>query len=588
MRKGLLLMTTLMAAGSLWAKNEKIDDFYTNGISRDGTYIYGSDGTFFLIRNLKTGEEWNYSIDYNAGDGNCWTEDGMMVGNLDDLTPALWKNGQWTPLEIKNVSVSHILRGVTPDGSIICGTEGQPKPSGDVEDYLMSAPVIYERQADGSYGDPIALPYPELDITGRVPQYVTANNISDDGRTIIGQIVDGNGFFIYPIAFYKEEDGNWTYDIVQPDAFNPNKITFPEYPGSGPIQPMAETFLNEEQKAAYDQAMEEWYDQGSDLSTEPDPFDFLSGDTLQAFLKAESEFNTVQAKWETNFVKWMQSYSRLLNTGYTFEFNDLYLSPDGRYYGTSSKKEAETTGEGGGIDLQMNKVVRNAGNINPHDGNGTDKYTPFVFDLKNETFKKYDTDLINGIELTGITNDGTVIGVNEPTPYPQAYLFLNGDDKMTDLKTYIASISQETANWMNVNMIYDLDVYDPENDNYQLVEDYMITGIPYITPDLKTIVTTAYAVWTTEGAPYFTCVLTPEDPTSVKAVENITELTLTTTADGTIRVNTPADIEVYDLAGVRVSKTENATEVSPEVTKGLYIVKASREGKDVITRKVAL
>lgn len=580
-------MVAVIAAGSLSAKNQRIENFYTNGISPDGTYIHGSDGAFFLIKNVVTEEEWNYDIDHNGGNGNCWTNDGMMVGNIDDYTPAIWRNGQWTPLALEDPTVTHILRGVTPNGKYICGTRGLPKPTGDVEDYLMSGPVLYERQEDGTYGEPIALPYPEKDITNRIPQYITANNISDDGRTIIGQIVDGNGFLIYPIAFFKEDDGSWTFNLVQQDVVNPQKISFPEFPGSGPIMPMAESFLSPEEKEAYDAAIEEWHEQGSDYESEPDPLDFLGEENLEAYLKAEEEYTKVHDAWQVLYVQWRNAYNRLLSTGHTFEFNDLSLSPNGTYYGANAKVDIETNNNGD-IALIGKKAILKSNGVDTHDGNGDKKYIPFVFNLKDDTYKEYDTEFINGVELKVVTDDATIVGVNEPSPYPQAYLFLKGENKLTDLKSYISTISKETADWMAVNMTHDIDVYDPENDNYQLVEDYMITGIPYATPDLKTFVTTAYAIWTAEGSPYLTYVLTPDSPGAVKSVTSISDLVVKTDATGTIYISRPADIEIYDTAGVNVFKAKKITTANPSLDKGIYLIKVVSENGASVTSKIAL
>ncbi len=587
MRKGLLLMAAVLAAGTLSAKNQQIDDFYTLGLSPDGSYIHGSDGVFFLIRNIKTDQEWNYSSDNDAGNGNCWTADGMMVGNLDDFTPAIWKDGKWTPLPV-DASVTHILRGVTPDGKYICGTMGMPKPSGDVEDYLMSAPCIWERQDDGSYGNPIPLPYPETDITGRVPQYVTANNISDDGNTIIGQVVDGNGFFIYPIAFFKNEDGSWTFQNVQPDVINPQNVTFPAYPGSGPIMPMAESYLSPEEMADYQAAVEEWHDQGSDYASEPDPYDFLSGENLEAYEKALSEYYSLQSKWEPAFIAWWKSYNRLMETGHTFEFNDLFLSPDGRFYGTSAQIAIPNEDEGRVEVFSKKAPASERDRVLPHDGNGTKKYIPYVFNLNDDTYKAYDTEFINGVELYSVLSDGTVVGVNEPTPYPQTYLFLKGEANPTGLKDYVEGISKETADWMSTHMTHDIEVYDPENDNFQLEENVMITGIPFVTPDLNTIVTTAYAIWTDQGSAYLTYVLTPKDPSSVAALPAAQQLNLTVSKDGIVTLNKSADVEVFALTGSKVFSAENVTEARPSLEKGIYLVKATTEDGETLTRKVAL
>jgi len=59
---------------------------------------------------------------------------------------------------------------------------------------------------------------------------VTALSISDDGSTVVGQVVSANGFVTYPLVYTKGSDGKWSYkeyglnEIVEPGT------VFPKYP----------------------------------------------------------------------------------------------------------------------------------------------------------------------------------------------------------------------------------------------------------------------------------------------------------------------------------------------------------------------
>lgn len=590
MKKGLLLLSAALATGalSLSAKNGVIDNFYTMKLSPDGTYLFGYNDSEALIRNLKTGQEWSYNPEnYNEGNGNCWTADGMLVGNVGTL-PGIWKDGKWTTLDVSDKTVSYTLRGVTPDGAYICGTVGLKTPTGNVEDYLMAAPAVWERQADGSYGDPILLPYPEKDITNRIPQYVTANNISDDGKTIVGQVVDGRGMLTFPIAYHKQSDGSWTYDMVLPDLVNPQNVTFPEYPGQGPMMPQPEAYLTPDEFAAYMDAMDEWEDQGSDYNSEPWPENFLGEQSKKEYEDAMKAYTEKQLVWETNFIKWIEAYDNCAQNGCTFVYNDIFLSPDGTLLGLNDKKEYDS-GIDGPLLAPAKKTLNLKQTPSAQDGNASAKWTPVVIDLTKDSYKKYETDFYNGIEMTGITADKTVLGVNEPQPYPQAYLFPQGGDNFVSLHDYITTVSQTTADWMNDNMTHDVEMYNPENDNYELVEGMMISGIPVATPDMKTIVTTVYALWTAFGDPYYSYVLTPDDPNAVQSIAApVSELKVSLASDGTLTLSAPADVAVYDLTGKTRFEAENVTSAATGLSNGIYVVKATDGNGNTVTVKRTL
>ncbi len=93
----------------------------------------------------------------------------------------------------------------------------------------MSVPVLWIRGEDGNFGKPVELPYPTTDITGRVPQYVTAIALSDDGSTVLGQVRDYSGRIHYPIV-YTNNNGEWTYSLPAMSLVNPDNIELPKIP----------------------------------------------------------------------------------------------------------------------------------------------------------------------------------------------------------------------------------------------------------------------------------------------------------------------------------------------------------------------
>ncbi len=219
MKKSLLsLVASFMACMAIADGIYYHPDFYFDKMSSNGKWLATQTmGTVYIYdRDKDTYYEFIASEDavseyYATGIGNCWSDDGILVGSVNDVDCAYWMDEEWNELPInreENLGLN-MANGITPDGSRIVGSVGISSIS--IYSEQMIKPVYWDRLPDGSYDMYKELPYPAPDFCGRVPQSISAVCISDDGKTILGQIVDWSGWYIYPIVYQQQADGSWTY-----------------------------------------------------------------------------------------------------------------------------------------------------------------------------------------------------------------------------------------------------------------------------------------------------------------------------------------------------------------------------------------
>ena len=148
----------------------------------------------------------------------------MLVGSTTPVgTAAYVKGGEWHLLPVPYPEHTNLAHGITPDGKVICGVVGNDDVSLDATN-IMSLPAVWYLQDDGTYGEPVVLPHPEKDFTGRVPQYVSAISISDDGKTVVGQVRDYRGSMEEPIVYTCNDKGEWSYTLICPELINPKSF----------------------------------------------------------------------------------------------------------------------------------------------------------------------------------------------------------------------------------------------------------------------------------------------------------------------------------------------------------------------------
>lgn len=195
-------------------------EVYVQKVSQNGAFVAAQDDfSNCYAYDVATGRYLSYGS-VAAGDSNYIANDGTMVGeDIAASFPAIMRDGKvFTPAVVKSY-FGGAFESITPDARIATGYVSQGA-------YPLYLPVIYNLETD----ELTALPYPTRDLFGDRAQGYIPHAISDDGRTIAGMVMDGSGFFDYPIIWKQADDGTWSYSQPTAKLFNPDGLV-PWAPG---------------------------------------------------------------------------------------------------------------------------------------------------------------------------------------------------------------------------------------------------------------------------------------------------------------------------------------------------------------------
>lgn len=554
MKKTLLLLAAALGAQVMLASTPAVYyDFQFTGVAPNGTlagsFLYGNAS----IMNPKTGEIFNsyncsddMAVYYTEGLGNCVSNTGVLTGStFMTNNAAYWRGGAWTTLYTPKPQYTNMTNGITADGLTICGNIGLEAMSLEDVATPMLVPAVWELQSDGTYGSPKTLPYPSLDFTGRVPQYVTAVAISDDAKTIAGQVVDYSGQLTYPIIYTKDENGEWSYSTeVGLSLVNPNNIKFPEWPGDSPSMPTLDQFMAPDEVEAYNQDLNDWFANGMQGDA-PELEDYATEEEIAAF-------NAAMAKWQAYYDEWLPKYKAfdealqqlLADPDHkSFQFNSVSLSPDGKTYVTTAQTEIPNPDPMGRFPFI---TINSALTINVADG----------------TVTNYPADGMNTVQAL---NDGTIIGfVENSLGIKQAAMYLPGSTTVTKLEDYVQEKNPDLYAWMKENMNFDVEypVFNPETEEYEdKTENMWFTGVPHATTDLSMFLTTTENMLGIDDCMTYGYVL-PMDYTS--GIENVAT-----------DVDSELPVEYYTLDGIRVNDASKP---------GLYIMRQGNKTTKVMVK----
>lgn len=475
MKKTLLFVFTLVVA-SVGAQAQRLDLFQNLQIqkmSNDAKMLVATDYTrtfvafdydteqFTVIESTYNEELDYYSPSVSIGFGRAFDNKNRMVGSYDECTPAIYDHGEWIMLpiddEVHKAGRVNQADDITPDGKRICG--GIAQHGFGLDDAIMLSPVIWDQNPDGSYGMYKVLPHPEKDFTGRVPQYVTARCISEDGKTIIGQVMDYSGFWPMPIVYREDANGEWSYELIGEDLVYNKETVWPEWPVE-PTEVDPRDYMTDEEKAIYEQAlidhdaavdaywMAMW--SGEDPGEYPadvvpadyiaDPTQFLAD--YEAYQNAMNEFYAAQnlffdALYDPNNVY-----------GPTFEFNDVFMSPDGKYYASTLITEGEPA---------------------PGSWFPVSNLTPIRFDLTNNS---YAMSTNNNALPTAVLADGTTLCASPANDYARDVTLWPIEGEEETLLAYLERTCPDAATLVKENMTYALAEYD---ENWEVVPGAEVT-----------------------------------------------------------------------------------------------------------------
>lgn len=581
--KKLLLpaLTALLVAGSSAAMEPTVfPGMAFHCLSPDGNYAVSYSYSVLNIFDFQADKSYAYEEQYGIGNGNYVSNTGIVVGYKDGFNSAsMFQNGEWYDLPGVEGHFMSFANGITSNGARIVGTVS---PDGMEElnvDGLMLVPCYWDRQADGKYSQPVYLPHPDTDLTGRVPQYVTAVRVSEDGKTIAGQIQDFSGMICQPIVYTQDASGEWSYTLVLDDLFHIKGFTLPEDPGEAPSTDPTD-FMTQEELAAYQQALQDWENECEEsgewnYETYPSATEYLSETGKEALAKAEEEY----AEWAVKSDAYIAAFEELRSKIPAFEYNNVFLSTDAKWYATSDVKSE--------FNMETWEDIK--------------EYTPYLIDisnLNNVTYTKFPNDQLN-VTLTSMADDGTLLGQVLNADYiTQAYILPQGSTEFVSVYDYINAQSPELGQWMKENMTHTYMAFDYET--FESVEKTdMFSGMPFTTPDLSLF---AFAVengwydWDNADAedaePYIPVYgyMFSTNMAGVESIETESAISLSTLPNATISLKGDVDyLRIYNINGSCVFSCEHpATIVATGLSKGIYIVKATGANGREIVRKVVL
>lgn len=416
-----------------------------------------------LLYEIPSDEMENIGVGFGVGNGISNT--GIVLISTDGFLAEYWKDGKIYTLDYPEEAIgNNSANGITPDGSRICGYVGVFGETENEDDVLRNLPCIWNFEGDNEYSKPIILPHPERDFTGRIPQYVMANYISEDGKTILGSLVDCVGYMSYPILWKEDENGEWSYEVIHEELYHPEGFEFPAFPGewTGGNYPMPYDFMSEEEQAAYDAAYAA-YEAGGYVGAEPNPADYMTQEEIDAYNEYSDQYNA----WVDQFNAWLDAYSEYVAACPSFDMNSFHLSGNGKYMTTSASTPID----------------------DPMEWRPVSSYSPWVFDLTEGTISKY-TDIGN-IMATYVADDGTVLATSASITDRQRFAYVIAGGNCLGMQEWIASKVPSYGTWISENMTFPVIIdseWDEIHDRWiDTTEDMTLTGVPTGTPDLSKI-----------------------------------------------------------------------------------------------------
>lgn len=602
MKKALLLFSALlMTSMQMFAdfKPQIIENAPFMSVSENGKYgIFTIDGIMLGIIDLENPENASiymddrgsdyYQNEYLPGYGTCVANDGTSVGNAVLYEPTgettyastdnavVYSNGELKILPSPRPDLFNMAHAITPDGSVICGNVGNDNFGIDSKE-IMVVPAVWYRNAAGEYDAPILLPHPTTDFLGGTPQYVTAVAISADGNTVAGTVTATSGFWCYPIVYKRDTStGKWSYTLPSLNLFYTHpEVTVPADPGDYPEQ---KNFMTDEEKTAYTDALAAWQAAGgNDWANYPQLDDFMTDEEKAAYEAACAKYMIDKEAYDS-------AVDQATAGSITLTFNNVVLSADGKLFASTyapdagfgplapAKTPAKISPK---YSRLMSKGARKADKT-AHKEEGVEytTATTFVFNLEDDSYKTYTCE--DGANVTCAAENGIFLGYGGDAYTPLA-LVMDPQKGVSKMQDYYQTSCPEMTAWINENMAHEVETYDPET--YEpITENMVISGIPFCTPDMTTLVSYAFNTFDlTSEAYYFGYVFQglPNAGTS-SGVKNVIDKNsqLGVERGGIINVNGQAYVEVFTSNGSKVFAGNVSGTVNTGLRSGVYVVRA--------------
>lgn len=539
-----LVFTGILSAFAVepdnWDGVEVLPNFYCHKVSHDGMQVVGeseSGGTAYY--NRSTGEAYFYE-NCSFGRGYVVSNNGWVVGtellDVENQTnrAVIMRGGTITVPDLFKNYVTSNIHSITPDGSRICGVVNNGSGPQNV-------PFYCDIDAQGNFGEIQFLPTPEKDFFGSRPQFCTATWITDDGKTIAGQVIDSRGLFSYPIIYTQNEHGIWSYGFPSQSLFNPEGLEIPaplgdfdeEYPDA--VYPEVEKYISADKLSAWEDALSEW--SRNDYAEELNPYDHLSdymtAEKYEEYFEAEVYYQACMDEFNILNEQYWEKMIELADESVLFVRNAMALSPDGKWLTASGEVLRTDLIEGQDADYY---------------------YDPYIFNLQTGENKNIG---IENLDLVAnqVTSDGTVICAT-PAAYilpPSSYIYQPKKGEMIPIYNYVDEVSHEDGWWMDTYLSGEIQTGETT------FQRATVTGLVAASDDLTSIC--GGVLYSALGNDmYFITYMMKGLPAGIESLIPEVEKEI---------------YRVYNLQGVKVmeSRTPDSLENLP---KGLYILNGKK------------
>lgn len=306
--------------------------------------------------------------------------------------------------------------------------------------------------------------------------------------------------------------------------------------------------MDEEEKAAYDKAYQDYVDSGYDWELYPNEADFLNEEHKAAFEAALAEYNEKFAEWQAASDKFYEAYYQVIDNAPSFDFNDVRLSADGKtYYSNASVED----------------------NSDPFAWPPASTYTPWLINIADDAVTTLDFG--KSMRIASVPNDEVIFTFNGVGTLPmEGYVIKDGT--CTDIQDWLGSFSPELKEWLDENMLHEIESYDWESGEFTS-EDMFVTGMPIASADLNTVALWNDCPWGMDYA--YGYVFNLSAYSGVKDVVSAGKNTVAFDANGNLTVDGELTaLYLYDLSGRCVLSAQAPSgSVQCNLPSGVYIVK---------------
>lgn len=550
---------------------EKYPGYLLTHVSDNGRFLISENNGTTIIRDREADAVFSYGSNMVVGLGNAISNTGIAVGSSDNFTnPCFWQDGEWIFLnhDVQSPSIA-MANAVTPDGHRIVGSIDCRSITGKAEP--MVSPVVWTwDESAGDYRFEM-LPEPATDITGCAPQQVSATFISDDGKTVLGQVTDYRGMIEYQVVFNEGDDGVWTCRTSGTERMQKEDAVWPPYPDR-PVLPKAVNYLSEGELQAWDNAYQAYLDSLEIVPlTGKNPrmpyYDDFLDEHKAEFEEAMKDYEEKNESYLTDLYAFFDAYNANL-TKHRFEFNSHRLSGNGAFYA-------------------CNLVYPDPAPVDPD--NVPTFFSPVLYALTGDEDSRLVIDESMG--LYGLSNDGTMfVATPRSTSYAYSrlpYVIPPGGEPMR-YTAWLRECSPQAYEWLVDNMSYGLDGEEAD----EILADglALLAGTVRINSDASKIISYILEPETNRYVSYFIDLNAESD--GVKGHESVGALGAYYVADKAAIVLTgDVDrVDIYDMAGRHVYGED-----APSPTIGLrgiagagvYVVRVAGGGT-VVSRKIVI